>query len=245
MKYKLTGGVLLVVLLLLAVFASGSDGKRRSRALAIMRQAREFHLAGRHADAQNMLLKARFIWKEIPEPDWAAGSHQASSAQDYAVSMQKRHSDRVAAILLEARQAHTRWDTERARALIVRARLLEPRLSDPEWLKSPPGPRVAAEKPLDRQQLLAQLHARPDEARMLALENYLKEHPGDEEARKLLMQTAISVGAVNVLQRLPGAGGRQTDGQLLLVCLKWFGLLLILATLIWQTHSLWVDFKQH
>ncbi len=193
---------------------------------------------------EKFVAKARLTWKEIPEPGWLTAKSPGSPGSGRSYTTKSRHSDRVAAILLEARQAYIRWDAERARALIIQARILEPGLADPEWLKNPPGPQSSVERTADRGQLIEQLLARPDEASMLALEKLLNENPDDEEVRRLLTQTAISAGAVGLLQRLPASASNQNDGQWLNIGLKWIGLLMVLATLVWQTYSLWVDLKQ-
>lgn len=246
MKYRKYGAILLLSLLLLAVFASGSDKERRAKAMSVLNQARKAHLAGRHEEAQSLLLKARFIWKAMPQPDWARSTYNVVPGTINKTFAKDHEADRVGSLLQEARQAYTRWDTHRARALLIQARLLNPQLPDPDWINDPPGPRESASKQLNRGQLIAQLRANPGETSLVALENYLEVNPDDDEARKILMQAAISAGDVDVLQRLQGSFSDQNkEGQLFPVWLKGLGLLLLLATLIWQTYGLWVDFRSH
>lgn len=75
MRYKKVGVLLLFLLVILTIIPSTAKDKKRNMAMSLLRQARAAHESGNHEKAQNLLLKAKFIWKDLPDPGWSLPSY--------------------------------------------------------------------------------------------------------------------------------------------------------------------------
>jgi len=61
-------------------------------AMSLLRQARAAHDGGDHEKAQNLLLKAKFIWKDLPDPGWSLSSHNEAGQKRISSSLITRDS---------------------------------------------------------------------------------------------------------------------------------------------------------
>ncbi|HOI89684.1 MAG TPA: hypothetical protein PLK28_04145 [Candidatus Rifleibacterium sp.] len=75
MRCKKVGVLLLFLLVILTIIPSTAKDKKRNMAMSLLRQARAAHDSGDHEKAQNLLLKAKFIWKDLPDPGWSLSSY--------------------------------------------------------------------------------------------------------------------------------------------------------------------------
>lgn len=75
MRYKKVGVLLLFFLVTLTIIPSTAKDKKRNMAMSLLKRARAAHESGNHEQAQNLLLKAKFIWKDLPDPGWSLSSY--------------------------------------------------------------------------------------------------------------------------------------------------------------------------
>lgn len=60
--------------------------------MSLLRQARAAHDGGDHEKAQNLLLKAKFIWKDLPDPGWSMSSNHETGQNRISSSLITRDS---------------------------------------------------------------------------------------------------------------------------------------------------------
>ncbi len=92
MRYKKIGGLLLFFLVVLTIIPSTAKDKKRNMAISLLRQARAAHDTGDHEKAQNLLLKAKFIWKDLPDPGWSLPSYHEPGQKRVASNLITRDS---------------------------------------------------------------------------------------------------------------------------------------------------------
>ncbi len=92
MRYKKVGVLLLFLLVILTIIPSTAKDKKRNMAMSLLRQARAAHDGGDHEKAQNLLLKAKFIWKDLPDPGWAMPSYHEPGQKKISSSLITRDS---------------------------------------------------------------------------------------------------------------------------------------------------------
>ncbi len=83
---------MLFAMVMLLIMPSAARDKRRNMAFSVLRRAREAHQAGRYQEAQTLLAKARFIWKDLPDPGWSFPSYQDPLQKKISVDMLTRES---------------------------------------------------------------------------------------------------------------------------------------------------------
>ncbi len=92
MRYKFFGLGLITLLIIATIVPSTASNRRKNMALSILRQARTAHASGDHETAQTLLLKARFIWKDLPDPGWSLPSYHNPRPKKISVDMITRES---------------------------------------------------------------------------------------------------------------------------------------------------------
>ncbi|GAB1355048.1 hypothetical protein MASR1M12_37880 [Erysipelotrichia bacterium] len=92
MRYKKVGVLLLFLLVILTIIPSTAKDKKRNMAMSLLRQARAAHDSGDHEKAQNLLLKAKFIWKDLPDPGWSLSSYHETGQKKISSSLITRDS---------------------------------------------------------------------------------------------------------------------------------------------------------
>lgn len=83
---------MLFAMVMLLIMPSAAKDKRRNMAFSVLRRAREAHQAGRYQEAQNLLAKARFIWKDLPDPGWSLPVYQNQSSPKISADIITRES---------------------------------------------------------------------------------------------------------------------------------------------------------
>ena len=60
--------------------------------MSLLRQERSAHDSGDREKAQNLLLKAKFIWKDLPDPGWSLPSNHETGQKRISSSLITRDS---------------------------------------------------------------------------------------------------------------------------------------------------------
>jgi len=92
MRYKKVGVLLLFLLVIMTIIPSTAKDKKRNMAMSLLRQARAAHDSGDHEKAQNLLLKAKFIWKDLPDPGWSLPSNHETGQKKISSNLITRES---------------------------------------------------------------------------------------------------------------------------------------------------------
>lgn len=92
MRYKKVGVFLLFFLIVLTIIPSTAKDKKRNMAMSLLKQARAAHNSGDHEKAQSLLLKARFIWKDLPNPGWSMPSYHEAGQKKISSHLITRNS---------------------------------------------------------------------------------------------------------------------------------------------------------
>ena len=174
-----------------------------------------------------------------------AAAPQRESART--ISKEARHispreTAMINSLLRQARQAHNSGDSKKTKSLLFQARQIDPRLRTPAWLAKPSRADSDQHPQWSREQLIEKIINKPDNERLLRLEEYVRKNPQDREALKLLTEKAVDAGAIQLLRRVE-AFSHTRNGPLWLRILKWSVVTLLLAALIWPAYALMRDLK--
>ena len=92
MRYKKVGVLLLFFLVIFTIIPSTAKDKKRNMAMSLLNKARAAHESGNREQAQNLLLKAKFIWKDLPDPGWSLSSYHEDGQKKISSNLITRES---------------------------------------------------------------------------------------------------------------------------------------------------------
>lgn len=92
MRYKKVYFLVACLWLFIAILPISANSKRQNIALTILRNARVAHENGNHEEARALLIKARFIWKNLPTPAWAITSPTSTVVKTHSPELLTRES---------------------------------------------------------------------------------------------------------------------------------------------------------